>query len=164
MGTNPVTPRPDEATGRRTRRKLLPCDLYVPGHLVHYIQAKRAALGDDPVSWGRLDRVDSNGVITVEFLDRVERYWNHRPEEIQRVAQQGDKVRIARRWGLLSVHRRFDKLITVCVADADAPWRACSVADDPRSLDELSERLLDRGGFIVPGRDVVRWSGPDPAA
>ena len=164
MGTDPVTPRPDEVAGRRTRKKAPPCDLYAPGHLVHYIQAKQAALGDQPVSWGRLDHVDGDGVITVEFLDRVEQFWNHRPEEIHRVAQRGDKVRIARSWGLLSVHRRFDKLITVCVADADAPWRACSVADDPRSLDELSERLLDRGGFIVPGRDVVRWSGPDPAA
>jgi hypothetical protein len=164
MGTNPVTPRPDEATGRRIRKSVLPCDLYVPGHQVHYIQAKRAALGDDPVSWGRLDSIDREGVITVEFLDRVERYWNHRPEEIQRVAQRGDKVRIARRWGLLSVHRRFEKLITVCIADADAPLRPCSVADGPTALDDLSERLLDRGGFIVPGRDVVQWSGPDPAA
>jgi hypothetical protein len=164
MGTNPVTPRPDEATGTRNRKKVVECDLYAPGHLAHWIQARQVALGEHPVSWGRLYSVDTDGVITVEFLDRLERFWNHRPAEIQRVAQRGDKVRIARSRNLLSVHRRFERLISVCIADAETPLRPCRVTYDPTSLDEPSGRLLDRGGFIVPAREVVQWRGDDPAA
>ncbi len=170
MGTNPDSARADDANRSDRRRKgkrVEPCDLYVPGHLMHSIQAKRAATSDDPVRWGRLDTIDHDGVITVEFLDRAEQYWTHRPEQIERVAVPGDKVRVSLRWNLLSVHRRFEQLVTVCVADAATRRQPCSVADGaPASIEDLVLRLEERGGFVVPGHDVTRFrdAGGDPAA
>jgi hypothetical protein len=170
VGTNPESARAEDANRADRRRKgkrVEPCDLYLPGHLVHRLQAKRAATSDDPVRWGRLDTIDHAGVITVEFLDGAERYWTHRPEQIERLAVPGDKVRVSPRWDLLSVHRRFEQLVIVCVADAATPRQPCSVADAaPASIEDLLLRLEERGGFVVPGADVTRFlgDGGDPAA
>lgn len=136
-----------------------PCDLYRPGHLVHPIQARRAGTSEEPVRWGRFAGIE-DGLVVVRFLDGVERYRNHRPQEIAAVAEVGDKARVSVRYGVLSLHRRFEQLITVCVAPADAPWTPCSVADPalPSSPDDLAVRLEERGGFLVPGRCALRAS------
>lgn len=136
------------------------CDLYVPGHLVHFIQARKAWESDDPVRWGRFEGVD-DGCLVVRFLDGTGRYRIHRPSEVARVAAHGDKVRVSERWRIASISRRFEQLSAVCIALPDDPWRPCSLApDEPDSFEDLADRLTDRGGFLVPGRLAARFVGP----
>jgi hypothetical protein len=157
--------RANEARAIRSSEEHAACDLYVPGHLVHIIQAKKAWESDDPVRWGRFEGVD-HGCLVVRFLDGgLGRYRIHRPSEVARVAARGDKVRVSERWRLASISRRFEQLLAVCVALPDDPSRPCSVApDEPASLDDLTDRLAERGGFLVPGRQAVQLAGRGPEA
>jgi hypothetical protein len=137
------------------------CDLYLPGHLVHNIAARKAWQSDDPVRWGRFEGVD-DGCLVVRFLDGTRRYRIHRPSEVTRMAARGDKVRVSERWRFASISRRFEQLLAVCIALPDDPWRSCSVApDEPVSFEDLADRLIDRGGFLVPGRLVAQFVGPE---
>jgi hypothetical protein len=127
-----VTPRSEAHRG---------CDLYVPGHLVHFTQAKKAWESDDPVRWSRFEGVDE-GYLIVRFLDGAGRYRVHRPSELTRVAERGDKVRVSERWRLASISRRFEHLLSVCIALPDDPWRSCSVAhSEPVSFEDRADRL-----------------------
>jgi hypothetical protein len=157
--------RANDARAIRSSEEHAACDLYVPGHLVHIIQAKKAWESDDPVRWGRFEGVD-HGCLVVRFLDGgLGRYRIHRPSEVARVAARGDKVRVSERWRLASISRRFEQLLAVCVALPDDPSRPCSVApDEPASLDDLTDRLAERGGFLVPGRRAVELAGRGPEA
>jgi hypothetical protein len=157
--------RANDARAIRSSEEHAACDLYVPGHLVHIIQAKKAWESDDPVRWGRFEGVD-HGCLVVRFLDGgLGRYRIHRPSEVARVAACGDKVRVSERWRLASISRRFEQLLAVCVALPDDPSRPCSVApDEPASLDDLADRLAERGGFLVPGRQAVQLAGRGPEA
>jgi hypothetical protein len=157
--------RANDARAIRSSEEHAACDLYVPGHLVHIIQAKKAWESDDPVRWGRFEGVD-HGCLVVRFLDGgLGRYRIHRPSEVARVAARGDKVRVSERWRLASISRRFEQLLAVCVALPDDPSRPCSVApDEPASLDDLTDRLAERGGFLVPGRQAVQLAGRGPEA
>jgi hypothetical protein len=120
-------------------------------------QATKAWESDDPVGWGRFAGVE-DGLVVVRFLDGVERFRCHRPPEIAALAEVGDKARVSHRWGVLSLHRRFENVITVSIANVDAPWTPCSVGEpaEPESLDELAQRLEERGGFLVSGLEALR--------
>jgi hypothetical protein len=152
--------RAGEERATRSAEEHPACDLYVPGHLVHFIQAKKAWESDDPVRWGRFEGVD-DGCLVVRFLDGYAgRYRIHRPSEVVRVAARGEKVRVSERWRFASISRRFEQLLGVCIALPDDPSRPCSVApDEPDSLDDLADRLAERGGFLVPGRRAAQLAG-----
>jgi hypothetical protein len=133
------------------RRQTAPeCDLYIPGHEVHWIQARQSS--KPPHSWGVLDEV-SGQVITVRFLDRVVRYRNHHTEGVLEVAQEGARVRVSEDCGLLGIPLKNapGHVACFCIVDADEPWRPCGVAPSVRSLDDLLDRIEDRGGFGIPG-------------
>jgi hypothetical protein len=133
-----------------------PCDLYIPGHLVHWIQAKKAS--GHPCTWGVLEDVREQ-VITVRFLDRVAHYRNHRADSVIEAARVGARVEVCERYGLLGIPLDNDETQLVCIADAARPWRQCSVASaDPASLDELTQRMTDRGGFVVPAALLQRMT------
>ena len=100
---------------RRQRTK--ECDLYLPGHKVHWIQVRKEDESDTPAAWGTFTGLDDD-VITVEFLDRIERYRNHRPEHIQQTVQIGDTVRVAYRFRLLTFYRGGQRLMAYCIDDA----------------------------------------------
>jgi hypothetical protein len=134
-------------TGRR-RQTVPECDLYIPGHLFHWIQARKA--GEHPHTWGVLDEVNGQ-VITVSFLDRVERYRNHDVEAFREVAEVGAKVRISERYGLLGIPLENGNVSCFSIVDADEPWRPCSAAPPVGSIDDLVDRIEDRGGFSIPG-------------
>jgi hypothetical protein len=139
-------------------RKEPQCDLYVPGHMVHWIQARRAS--EHPHTWGVLDGV-SGQVITVRFLDRVVRYRNHQAVAVLDVAQAGAKVHVSERYGLLGIPLENRDVGLFCIVDADEPWRPCSVAPaGPVSFEDLADRVNDRGGFSVPAAFLP---GMDPA-
>src|SRR5580704_13343180 len=134
--------RANDAWAIRSSEEHAACDLYVPGHLVHIIQAKKAWESDDPVRWGRFEGVD-DGCLVVRFLDGYAgRYRIHRPSEVVRVAARGEKVRVSERWRFASISRRFEQLLGVCIALPDDPSRPCSVApDEPTSIEDPADRL-----------------------
>jgi hypothetical protein len=141
-------------TGRR-RQTAPECDLYIPGHEVHWIQARQSS--KPPHSWGILDDV-SGQVITVRFLDRVVRYRNHHAEAVLEVAQEGGRVRVSEDCGLLGIplKKAPGDVACFCIVDADEPWRPCSVDPPVSSLDGLVDRMEDRGGFSIPGALLAR--------
>jgi hypothetical protein len=133
----------------RIRRARPECDLYIPGHVVHYIQARLA--WEHPREWAVLEGVQGQ-VITVRFPDRIARYRNHELEALLDIAEPGSSVLVSQQYGTLSVPTGRGTLGCFCIADADEPWRACSVAPrDPVSYQDLIDRLEDRGGFSIPG-------------
>jgi hypothetical protein len=131
--------------GRQTRPE---CDLYIPGHLVHLIQARRAS--EHPRTRGVLEEV-SGQVIRVRFRDRVARYRSHDADTVLEDSNVGAKVNVCERYGLLWVPLGSRNVHCFCVADAEEPWRPCSVAPPVSSFDDLAERMVDRGGFSIPG-------------
>jgi hypothetical protein len=138
------------------------CDLYVPGHLVHDIQATKSWESGERGRWGRFERVD-DGYLVVRFLDGTGRYRIHRPAEVGRVAEPGDKVRVSERWRIATISRRFEHVLTVSIALPRDPWRPCTAAPDaPGSPDDLAGRLAGRGGFSVPGPVATQLAGPGP--
>ena len=50
------------------------CDLYLPGHVVHWVQAQKAS--EHRFRWGRLEAVDQ-AVVAIRFLDRIRCYRTH---------------------------------------------------------------------------------------
>jgi hypothetical protein len=91
-------------------------------------------------------------VITVRFADRTARYRNHEVAAFLDVAEPGSSVLVSERYGTLSVPTDHGTYRCFCIARADEPWRACSVAPkDPASYRDLIDRLEDRGGFLIPG-------------
>ena len=87
----------------------------------------------------------------VRFLDRVLRYRNHHAEALPELAQVGVKVRVNERYGLLGIPLENGDVSLFCVADADEPWRPCSIAPPVRSVHDLVDRMEERGGFSLPG-------------
>jgi hypothetical protein len=117
--------------------------------MVHYIQARLA--WEHPREWAVLEGVHEQ-VITVRFSDRSARYRNHEVEALLDIAEPGTSVLVSERYGTLSVPTGRGTLGCFCIADADEPWRGCSVAPwDPVSHEDLIDRLEDRGGFSISG-------------
>jgi hypothetical protein len=94
----------------------------------------------------------------VRFLDRVVRYRNHHAEAVLEVAQKGVRARVSEDYSLLGIRLKNAprEVACVCIVDADEPWRPCSVAPPVRSLDDLVDRMEDRGGFCIPGALLAR--------
>ena len=135
------------AKRRRRRRPQPECDLYIPGHMVHWIQAKLAH--EEPREAGVLEGVRGR-VVTVRFPDRVARYRNHQTASLLDVARTGTPVDVSERYGLLRVPLDDGCFGCFCIADADESWRPCSVAPPgPLTIDDLVTRMEDRGGFTV---------------
>jgi len=117
--------------------------------MVHWIQARLA--WEHPREWAVLEGVQQQ-LITVRFSDRIARYRNHQVEALLDVAEPGSSVLVSVRYGTLSAPTGRGTFGCFCIADADEPWRACSVAPtDPVSYQDLIDRLEDRGGFSIPG-------------
>jgi hypothetical protein len=81
------------------------------------------------------------------------RYRNHHAEAVLEVAKEGARVRVSEDCGLLGIPLKNapGTVACFCIVDADEPWRPCSVAPPARSLDDLVDRIEDRGGFSIPG-------------
>jgi hypothetical protein len=135
-------------TGTRSSQNVT-CDLYLPGHLTHWIQLRRTS--EVTPRTGKLVGVE-DGIITVEYLDKVGRYRNHRPEEVSEVARPGTKVRVFEDYGLFGIDLDQRTSKSFCIADADQPWVECSYELlISVTAEALAERLNVRGGFSFPG-------------
>src|SRR5271156_4539556 len=123
------------------------CDFYRPGHLVHWIQARKAS--EPPASWGKLGEVDE-GWITVNYLDRTSRYRNHDAAAVLAIAEPGDKVRVSEPYRMFGVELANHVHKGFCVALESDEWIPCSY--DPLvdvTPDALADKLNTRGGFSV---------------
>src|SRR5450631_2832139 len=87
----PMTP-----TARSRRPK---CDLFKPGHCVHWIAAKQASRTTPRT--GKLIELTDDAV-TVEYLDRTTRYRSHDVGGLRAVAEIGAKVRVFEDYRLLT--------------------------------------------------------------
>ena len=139
-------------TGKSHNRRK-ECDLFLPGHCVHWIQSKKAS--EATPRYGTLTGV-ADGVVTVRYLDKVGRYRNHDAASILEVAQPGTTVRVFEGHGLLGVDVDHYRYRCFCIVDAERPWTPCSYEPMAATSPEaLAERLTLRGGFSVPGRLVT---------
>jgi hypothetical protein len=136
------------AVARRYRGSRPTCDLYLPGHLVHWVQAKKAS--EHKFSWGRLEAVEEP-IVTVRYLDRVGTYRTHDTAELAFYASIGDKISVCEPYGVLRYDIDDQRTLLVGVADADAPFEPCQYRPLERiTPDVLAERIRSRGGFGVP--------------
>jgi hypothetical protein len=130
------------------------CDLYLPGHHTHWIQARKAST--ERYRWGKLVSVYDD-VITVAYLDGVSRYRNHRVETLLDIAATGTKVAVCERYRTMRID--VDDLASkcFCIATVHEPWTPCSYEPlTAVSPEALADRLAKRGGFSVPGWLLVR--------
>ena len=134
------------------------CGLYLPGHDVHWIQAKlsREKRDQRPTRPGQLIKTDPDGLVVVEVEGVVYRLWNHDPLRMERlVARNRGSVSYQPGAGLLRTESVLGNFL-FCVADADDPeLRECPSTPPAGSPFEL---LRTAGGFSMPGPDVLRWA------
>lgn len=126
------------------------CGLFLPGHMVHFIQARHGWEDRDGHEHGVLRAVDGT-LLTVAFGDREQRLRNHETARMEAIAERlGPRVVYQRRLGLLSFPRPSGSLL-FCVADADAEWRPCGGGSGagPADAAEALDALLNRGGFMA---------------
>ncbi|MDP9224494.1 MAG: hypothetical protein M3P18_11700 [Actinomycetota bacterium] len=150
------------------------CGFYLPGHDVHWIQAKLAGMyvfnlgaassvtsERDPMPDtnrqavpGHLLEVQPDGLVVVEVDGVVRRLWNHDPDRLQQLVAR-NHGEISHQPGLLRT-RSDDGSYLFCVADADNPdLRPCPVHPLTKSPVEL---LRKAGGFSMPGPEALRWA------
>ena len=155
------------------------CGLYLPGHDVHWIQAKLAARSEvNPETGvreefvpGKLLEVRQDGILVVETAGVIRRLWNHDPKRFEDQA--------ARNQGEVAFHPRFNLMRTaskhtcltrvfgeprtvtlpswrlLCVADADNPdVRPCP--ETPPTGDPIDLARM-AGGFSISGQEALRW-------
>lgn len=129
------------------------CGLYLPGHDVHWIQAKLAARSETDLAVpGHLLEARPDGLILVEVDGGIRRLWNHNPERLKRIA--------ARDNGEISHQPRFHLLLVrgsyvFCVVDADSSERQ-PCPERPPTGDPI-QLLKEAGGFSIPGPEALRW-------
>ena len=128
------------------------CDLYLPGHQWHWIQARKSA--DARGSYGKLVEVGEDAIV-VEYLDRVGHYRNHHAGKILNSSDLGAKVRVVERFHMLGVDLPNGRHGGFCIALETDKWTPCSYEPLTDVTPEaLAERLGTRGGFSVPGESV----------
>ena len=133
---------------RRYRGPRPTCDLYLRGHLVHWVQAKRAA--EHAFSWGRLEEIDRE-TVTVRYLDRVGTYRTHDTAELAFCADAGDKISVCEPYGVLRYDIDDRRTLLVGVADVAARWEPCRYRPlEQITPDTLAERIRNHGGFGAP--------------
>jgi hypothetical protein len=161
-GTRPRAAAGRAEDGLRTPRR---CALYLPGHTVHFIQARLGWEEPESREPARLVAIEGN-LLVVRVGSKERRYRNHEPERLGEAAERfGPEVMVQESLHLLLLPSDTGDLC-FCIARAHEPWREC-VAERPSGpLDaESAVDLLERfGGFYArsagpeatAGRDVPR--------
>jgi len=128
-----------------------PCDLYLPGHQVHYIQSRLAMADDAAADRVRATLVEvTDGHVVVRLDDGTfARYRNHATDRIRRVAAPGDELMVCERFGILGIPvSRGTSMF--CLAPEGDDLRSCDEAPSVVATTEsLVGQLVSRGGFIV---------------
>jgi len=128
------------------------CGLYLPGHCVHWIQARLGWEDTENLpEEGRLVDVGSDGTLIVDVGEEVRRLWNHQPERISdAAARRGDVVFHQPRWGLLAIPQGASRYL-FCVAPSESSHRPCPVEAPTGTPAEL---LRTAGGFSIPANEL----------
>ena len=143
------------------------CGLYLPGHDVHWIQAKLAARCEPTgikreARAGELLEVRPDGLVIIEVEGEVRRLWNHDSDRLKRL--------VARNRGEISHQPGFNLLRTrsgegsylFCVAEADS--RELQTCPPSAPTGPLVELLENAGGFSISRREALGWVDPERRA
>ena len=131
------------------------CPLYLPGHNVHWIQARLTwnEPQHDPIP-ATLLAVETDGEFTVEVDGEVRRYWNHEPQRLTRALRKYHGVFELVGYGVLTVPRELRRVgqpfPMFCIVGPDSEHRRpCPDPDDARTANPI-ERLRPSGaGFTI---------------
>jgi hypothetical protein len=131
------------------------CDLYLPGHQVHYIQTRKAM--EDAAAGDRTKAtlvVAADGVIVVSLADgNIVRYRTHSTRRVRRIAKPGDGVIVCESFRTLGIPGPRGATTMFCIALDRDELRPCSASPATAATPEdLAEQLATRGGFVIPGR------------
>jgi hypothetical protein len=133
------------------------CGLYLPGHDVHWIQARLSSeqLSRCPSAPGHLLEVQTDGIVVVEVDGEVRRLWNHDTDRVEQLAaRNGGEISHQPGFGLLRTASDRGSYL-FCVADAGRrDLRTCPT--HPPTGDPL-ELLREAGGFTISGQEALRW-------
>jgi len=135
------------------------CGLYLPGHDVHWIQARLSAeeRSKRPPAPGRLIEVQPDGLVVIEAQGVVRQLWNHDTDRMKRlVTRNRGEISYQPGFGLLRTPSAEGSYL-FCVSDADSPeLRPCPTSPPTGTLEEL---LREAGGFSIPGREALGRAG-----
>ncbi len=134
------------------------CDLYGPGHNVHWIPALKSAGNAAAEERTRTTLVvAADGVIVVSLADGdLVRYRTHSTRRIRRIAKPGDEMIVCESHRILGVPGPRGATRMFCIALDRDELQPCSVSPvTVATPDALAEQLATRGGFSVPGHHVL---------
>jgi hypothetical protein len=134
------------------------CDLYSPGHRAHWIPALRAvgnAAAD--LRFRATLVVAADGVIVAFDPDGgLVRYRTHSTDQIRRITTPGDEVIVCESYRILGIPGPRLTTKVFCIALDRDELRPCSASPITAATPEaLAEQLATRGGFSVPGQEVL---------
>jgi hypothetical protein len=102
------------------------CTLYIPGHLVHWIQAIHSASEPRRPQRGRVAGVDE-GLVTVSFGDEQRRYRNHDTDRLREIlAAYSADVIVDEGWSILKLPHGDGRAYCLSIAKESTLWRPCS--------------------------------------
>ena len=104
------------------------CPLYLPGHNVHWIQARLTwnEPKHDPIP-AKLRLVRADGEFTVEVDGEIRRYWTHDPQQLTRAMNRYDVFELVG-YGVLTVPRELRRVgqpfPMFCITEPDSKYRS----------------------------------------
>lgn len=149
----------DPITGNLRPRR---CGLYLPGHEVHWIQAKKSAEERTPPERAKLVAVEGDDLVVVRMVGLRE-YRCYHSHEVPRLVEAAGgferAVEVQQRWGILwTGGGRF------CVCRYGREWSPCpetplTLPAGPVGAEELVRLVRERGGFSLPMSQLDLGSG-----
>ena len=136
--------------------RALHCGLYLPGHEVHWIQARKSAeIESKHIGPGELLEVKPDGTVVVAIGMSVFQLWNHEPRRLGLlVARNSGEVHYDPEFHLLRTPSEGGSFV-FCMADHSRhEVRACPEHPPTGSPIEL---LKEAGGFMMPAPEALKW-------
>jgi len=133
------------------------CGLYLPGHVTHWIHAKKGWEDKEhaPVPCDFIDGLE-DGTVLIEVAGEQLRLWHHQPDRlVEAVENCGRNVKYQDQWRLLKVHDSPGGSYVFNMAKLSHNPIPCPATPPSGSPAEL---LNSAGGFTIPVRDPAKWT------
>jgi hypothetical protein len=132
------------------------CARYTPGHQTHAIQA-RLASEVDPANYlnGTVVSVEDDGWITVDVSGEPLRFWTHDPTRVRHCFEESGWHVGLPGYGVLHARSARGGRYCICVSDR-GPTPCAPPSTASSSPEDLYERVLTHGGFLVAGTEALR--------